>query len=86
MENYKHGEDEEAGAVALAACVSHIFPMALDAAIQLNLFEIIARAGGAAQLSPSDIVSQLPTSHDGDPPCLIACSGCWPPTLCLLVL
>ncbi|XP_011069636.2 caffeic acid 3-O-methyltransferase-like [Sesamum indicum] len=65
MENYKHGEDEEAGALALAACVSHIFPMALDAAIQLNLFEIIARAGVGAQLSPSDIVSQLPTSHDG---------------------
>ncbi|XP_011090540.1 caffeic acid 3-O-methyltransferase-like [Sesamum indicum] len=65
MENYKHGEDEEAGALALAACVSHIFPMALDAAIQLDLFEIIARAGGGVQLSPSDIVSQLPTSHDG---------------------
>ncbi|XP_020553870.1 caffeic acid 3-O-methyltransferase-like [Sesamum indicum] len=65
MENYKHGEDEEAGALALAACVSHIFPMALDAAIQLDLFEIIARAGGGAQLSPSEIVSQLPPSHDG---------------------
>ncbi|KAL0360214.1 UNVERIFIED_CONTAM: Caffeic acid 3-O-methyltransferase [Sesamum radiatum] len=65
MENYKYGDDDEAGALALAACVSHIFPMALDAAIQLNLFEIIARAGCGAQLSPSDIVSQLPTSHDG---------------------
>ncbi|KAK4391101.1 Caffeic acid 3-O-methyltransferase [Sesamum angolense] len=65
MENYKHGEDEEAGALALAACVSHIFPMALDAAIQLDLFEIIARAGVGALLSPSDIASQLPTSHDG---------------------
>ncbi|XP_011069564.1 caffeic acid 3-O-methyltransferase-like [Sesamum indicum] len=65
MENYKHGEDEEAGVLALAACVSHIFPMALDAAIQLDLFEIIARAGGGAQLSASDIVCQLPTSHDG---------------------
>ncbi|KAL0314294.1 UNVERIFIED_CONTAM: Caffeic acid 3-O-methyltransferase [Sesamum angustifolium] len=39
--------------------------MALDAAIQLDLFEIIARAGGDALLSPSDIASQLPTSHDG---------------------
>ncbi|KAL0438079.1 UNVERIFIED_CONTAM: Caffeic acid 3-O-methyltransferase [Sesamum latifolium] len=65
MEHYKHGEDEEAGAVALAACVSHIFPMALDAAIQLDLFEIIARAGEGAQLSPSEILFQLPTSHDG---------------------
>ncbi|KAL0314295.1 UNVERIFIED_CONTAM: Caffeic acid 3-O-methyltransferase [Sesamum angustifolium] len=65
MENYKHGEDQEAGALALAACVSHIFPMALDAAIQLDLFEIIARAGAGALLSPSDIASQLPTSHDG---------------------
>ncbi|KAK4391102.1 Caffeic acid 3-O-methyltransferase [Sesamum angolense] len=65
MENYKHGEDEEAGALALAACVSHIFPMALDAAIQLDLFEIIARAGVGALLSPSDIVSQLSTSNEG---------------------
>ncbi|KAL0438075.1 UNVERIFIED_CONTAM: Caffeic acid 3-O-methyltransferase 1 [Sesamum latifolium] len=64
MENHKYGDDEEAGALALAACVSHIFPMALDTAIQLNLFEIIAGAGGA-QLSASEIVSQLPTSHDG---------------------
>ncbi|KAL0438073.1 UNVERIFIED_CONTAM: Caffeic acid 3-O-methyltransferase [Sesamum latifolium] len=63
--NYKHGEDDEAGVLALAACVSHVFPMALDAAIQLDLFEIIARAGGGALLSPSDIVSQLPTSNDG---------------------
>ncbi|KAK4425269.1 Caffeic acid 3-O-methyltransferase [Sesamum alatum] len=62
---YKHGEDDEAGVLALAACVSHVFPMALDAAIQLDLFEIIARAGGGAQLSPSDIVSQLPASNDG---------------------
>ncbi|KAL0360213.1 UNVERIFIED_CONTAM: Caffeic acid 3-O-methyltransferase [Sesamum radiatum] len=84
--DYKHGEDEEAGVLALAACVSHFFPMALDAAIQLDLFEIIARAGGGAQLSPSDIVSQLPTTTTEQPPCLIACSGCWPSTLCLLVL
>ncbi|KAL0438077.1 UNVERIFIED_CONTAM: Caffeic acid 3-O-methyltransferase 1 [Sesamum latifolium] len=33
--------------------------MALDTAIQLNLFEIIAGAGGGAQLSASEIV---PTS------------------------
>ncbi|KAL0314293.1 UNVERIFIED_CONTAM: Caffeic acid 3-O-methyltransferase [Sesamum angustifolium] len=65
MENYKHGEDEEAGALALAACVSHVFPMALDAAIQLDLFEIIAKAGVGALLSPSDIVSQLSTSKEG---------------------
>ncbi|KAL0351469.1 UNVERIFIED_CONTAM: Caffeic acid 3-O-methyltransferase [Sesamum calycinum] len=63
--NKKYGEDDEAGILALEACVSHIFPMALDAAIQLDLFEIIARAGAGALLSPSDIASQLPTSHDG---------------------
>ncbi|KAK4429671.1 Caffeic acid 3-O-methyltransferase [Sesamum alatum] len=62
---YKHGEDDEAGVLALAACVSHIFPMALDAAIQLDLFEIIARAGDGAQLSRSDIASQLPATNDG---------------------
>ncbi|KAK4391105.1 Caffeic acid 3-O-methyltransferase [Sesamum angolense] len=64
-DNYKHGEDDEAGVLALAACVSHVFPMAMDAAIQLDLFQIIAKAGSGAQLSPSDIVSQLPTSNEG---------------------
>ncbi|KAI3464492.1 hypothetical protein Pfo_021155 [Paulownia fortunei] len=63
--NYKHGEDDEAAVVALAACASHVFPMALSAAIQLDLFEIIAKAGDGAHLSPSDIASQLPTTNDG---------------------
>ncbi|KAL0351470.1 UNVERIFIED_CONTAM: Bergaptol O-methyltransferase [Sesamum calycinum] len=80
-------EDEEAGALALAACVSHIFPMALDAAIQLDLFEIIARAGVGALLSPSDIApNNFQPATTEQPPCLIACSGCWPPTLWLPVL
>ncbi|KAK4429672.1 Caffeic acid 3-O-methyltransferase [Sesamum alatum] len=65
INDYNPGEDDEAGVLAFAACVSHVFPMALDAAIQLDLFEIIARAGGGAQLSPSDIMSQLPASNDG---------------------
>ncbi|KAL0351471.1 UNVERIFIED_CONTAM: Caffeic acid 3-O-methyltransferase [Sesamum calycinum] len=58
--------------------------MALDAAIQLDLFDIIARPA----LAPySPLLISRPNFQPAtteQPPCLIACSGCWPPTLCLL--
>nr|Q39522.1 RecName: Full=(S)-scoulerine 9-O-methyltransferase [Coptis japonica]BAA06192.1 S-adenosyl-L-methionine:scoulerine 9-O-methyltransferase [Coptis japonica] len=38
-------------------------PMALRAAIELNVFEIISQAGPDAQLSPSDIVAKIPTKN-----------------------
>ncbi|GFP95455.1 caffeic acid 3-o-methyltransferase [Phtheirospermum japonicum] len=62
MEQVLIGSDDEAGVVALAACTSHIFPKALKAAIQLDLFEIIGGAHGD-DLSPLEIASQLPTSN-----------------------
>ncbi|KAL3628702.1 hypothetical protein CASFOL_027748 [Castilleja foliolosa] len=62
MEQVKMSPDNEAGVLALAACTSHIFPKALKAAIELDIFEIVARAHGD-DLSPSDIASQLPTSN-----------------------
>ncbi|KAL7105819.1 hypothetical protein ACP275_07G069600 [Erythranthe tilingii] len=62
---YKHGEDDEAGVLALAACLSHTFPMALAAAIDLDLFEIISGAGDGAHMSASDIAAQLPSAADG---------------------
>ncbi|KAL6315539.1 hypothetical protein AAG906_000841 [Vitis piasezkii] len=49
---------------------SHVFPTILNTAVELNLFEIIARAGPGAYASPSEIASQLPTQNP-NAPCLI---------------
>nr|AAU20770.1 (S)-scoulerine 9-O-methyltransferase [Thalictrum flavum subsp. glaucum] len=38
-------------------------PMALRAAIELNVFEIIFQAGPEAQLSPAEIVAKIPTKN-----------------------
>ncbi|KAL3642466.1 hypothetical protein CASFOL_013281 [Castilleja foliolosa] len=62
MEHVLISPDDEAGVVALAACASHIFPKALKAAIELDIFEIVGRAHGDG-LSPSEIASQLPTGN-----------------------
>lgn len=45
----------------------NMFPMALGAAVQLDLFEILAVAGdhGVVGLSLSDIISRLPTTANG---------------------
>lgn len=39
------------------------FPMALRAAINLNVFQIIADSGPESLLSPSEIVSKMPTTN-----------------------
>ncbi|PKI35392.1 hypothetical protein CRG98_044224 [Punica granatum] len=41
---------------------NHVFPMVLNAATQLGVFDILAQAGPKAQLSPSEIASQLKTT------------------------
>jgi hypothetical protein len=60
-------EDDDACLYAMLLSSSHIFPMVLNAAIDLNLFEIIARAGPDVYMSPSEIASQLPTQHPDAP-------------------
>ncbi|KAK9083507.1 hypothetical protein Scep_029978 [Stephania cephalantha] len=42
---------------------SAVFPKVLQAIIELDVLEIIARAGPSAQLTPSQIVSQIPTKN-----------------------
>ncbi|KAJ6843665.1 caffeic acid 3-O-methyltransferase-like [Iris pallida] len=44
-----------------------VLPMTLKAAIELGLFEIIAKAGPGALLSPAEISSQLPTENPQAP-------------------
>ena len=61
-------EDDNACLYAMHLSTSHIFPMALTAAIELNLFDIIAsRANRDAYMSPSEIASQLPTKNPNAP-------------------
>ncbi|KAL9144289.1 hypothetical protein ABFS82_14G286900 [Erythranthe guttata] len=65
VNSYKHGEEDEAAVVAMAACGAYMLPMALNAAVELDVFEIIAAAGDGARLSSSDIASRFPTAADG---------------------
>ncbi|XP_077245598.1 caffeic acid 3-O-methyltransferase 1-like isoform X2 [Tasmannia lanceolata] len=53
-------EDEEACMFAMQLASASVFPMALKAAIELEVLELIAKAGQGAYLSPSEIASQLP--------------------------
>ncbi|KAG5522797.1 hypothetical protein RHGRI_034817 [Rhododendron griersonianum] len=54
-------EDEEACAYALHLTLCHTLPIVLNAAVELELFDIIARAGCGARLSASEIAFELPT-------------------------
>ncbi|KAM4131108.1 hypothetical protein ACJW30_01G153000 [Castanea mollissima] len=60
-------EEDEACLQAMLFSSTQLFPWVLNAAIELNLFGIIAEAGPAACMTPSEIASQLPT-HDSDAP------------------
>nr|XP_010918594.1 caffeic acid 3-O-methyltransferase [Elaeis guineensis] len=58
-------EEEEAAAAAYALqlATSSAIGMALKAAIELDVLEIMARAGPGAELSPAEIAAQLPTDN-----------------------
>ncbi|XP_059455376.1 caffeic acid 3-O-methyltransferase-like [Corylus avellana] len=62
-------EDDNACLYAMHVSTSQIFPMVLTAAIELNLFDIIAslRANRDAYVSTSEIASQLPTKNPDAP-------------------
>ncbi|XP_015878697.1 caffeic acid 3-O-methyltransferase [Ziziphus jujuba] len=55
--------DEEANLFAMQLASASVLPMVLKSAIELDLLEIIAKAGPGAFVSPSDIASQLPTKN-----------------------
>ncbi|XP_030951473.1 caffeic acid 3-O-methyltransferase-like [Quercus lobata] len=54
-------EDDKACLQAILVSSAQIFSCVLNAAIELDLFGIIARAGPAACITTSEIASQLPT-------------------------
>ncbi|KAF4356612.1 hypothetical protein F8388_006356 [Cannabis sativa] len=59
--------DEEANLFAMQLASASVLPMVLKAALELDLLEIIAKAGPGAFLSPSDIAEQLPTQNPDAP-------------------
>ncbi|MQM17391.1 hypothetical protein Taro_050362 [Colocasia esculenta] len=60
-------EDEEACYYAIQLASASILPMTLKAAIELQLLEVIKRAGTGAQLSAAEIAAQLPTGNPQAP-------------------
>ncbi|KAJ6760445.1 hypothetical protein OIU79_025316 [Salix purpurea] len=52
---------------ALLLVSSSVLPMVLKTAVELDLLEIMAKAGPGASMSPSDIASHLPTKNPDAP-------------------
>ncbi|KAF3432730.1 hypothetical protein FNV43_RR23832 [Rhamnella rubrinervis] len=59
--------DGEANYFALQLTCASVMPMVLKSVLELDLLEIIAKAGPGAFVSPSDIASQLPTNNPDAP-------------------
>ncbi|XP_065627409.1 caffeic acid 3-O-methyltransferase [Quercus suber] len=60
-------EEDEACLQAMLISTTHIISWVLKAATDLDLFGIIARAGPAACMTPTEIASQLPTQDSEAP-------------------
>ncbi|KAL5731715.1 hypothetical protein ACHQM5_004417 [Ranunculus cassubicifolius] len=56
-------DDEQDFLFATQLATGSMFYMAMQVAVELDLFAIIAKAGPDAQISPKDIASQLPTQN-----------------------
>ncbi|KAJ8427909.1 hypothetical protein Cgig2_023285 [Carnegiea gigantea] len=63
-ERTQMGEDE-ACSFAMTITSGSVPPMVLKAVIELDVLEIIKRAGPDAHLSPAEIAAQLPTTNPG---------------------
>ncbi|XWS71185.1 hypothetical protein CRYUN_Cryun03dG0117300 [Craigia yunnanensis] len=70
-ENQFHGNnnytDQENFSYAAQVVNSSVLPMSMHAAIQLDIFEIIAKAGPDAKLSPKELAAQLATKNPEAP-------------------
>lgn len=60
-------EDDEACLLAMQLATASILPMVLKTAIELDLLEIIAKAGSGAYVTPTELASLLPTSNPDAP-------------------
>ncbi|XP_030532413.1 caffeic acid 3-O-methyltransferase-like [Rhodamnia argentea] len=59
--------DDETNLFAMQLASASVLPMVLNAAIKLDIFDIMARAGLGAYLSPRQVASQLPTQNPDAP-------------------
>ncbi|RDX60252.1 hypothetical protein CR513_61620, partial [Mucuna pruriens] len=60
----KHVEEDEDGILfAMTMMSSVVFPLAVRTAVELGIFDIIARAGEGAKLSAEDIIEQVGTKN-----------------------
>lgn len=63
----KASDENTPALLALQLTCLSVLPMTLKAAIELDVFGIIAKEGPGAYLSPADIVSQLRTQNPAAP-------------------
>jgi len=59
----KQEMEEESFTYAMQLVNSNVLSMAMYSAIELGIFDIIAKAGEAAKLSAKDIAAQLPCKN-----------------------
>nr|QKO29237.1 putative O-methyltransferase [Epimedium sagittatum] len=60
-------QEEEDGLYGIQLLTSSLMPKVMEAAIELDVFQIIARAGEEAQLSPREIASKFATQNPEAP-------------------
>lgn len=60
-------EEEQACLFAMQLASASVLPMVLKSAIELDLLEIIAKAGPGVHVSPAEVAAQLPTQNPGAP-------------------
>ncbi|TXG63118.1 hypothetical protein EZV62_010112 [Acer yangbiense] len=65
--NTQQEEEEAYYSYANNLAISVVLPMAMKTAIELDVFEIIAKAGPGAKLSGSEIATQIPTTNPNAP-------------------
>ncbi|GAY64424.1 hypothetical protein CUMW_233490, partial [Citrus unshiu] len=64
-------ERDESFAYANQLVTGSVLPMTMQAAIELGVFKIIAKAGPGAKFSASEIAAQLPATKNKDAPMIL---------------
>ncbi|GMN42754.1 hypothetical protein TIFTF001_011956 [Ficus carica] len=67
----KQEEEEESFSYAMQLAMSSVLPMSLQCAIELGVFDIIAKAGEGAKLSPGEIAAQMAANDNPDAPVML---------------
>ncbi|XP_057800775.1 caffeic acid 3-O-methyltransferase 1 isoform X1 [Salvia miltiorrhiza] len=60
-----NSDEEESFLFAMQLASASVLPMVLKSAIELDLLEIIKKAGAGAFVSPAEVAAQLPTTNEG---------------------